>query len=189
MIEEYKSLLKSRLSEYRLHHSLCVAESAAALAKKYGADAEKAYLAGLLHDITKEADKEEHFELFRGGNVALTKLEAVNPKLWHQISGAEYLKQKLNITDTEILNAIRYHTTARANMSELEKVLYIADFISADRDYDDVETVREYAERDSEQTMLYTQIYSINELVAAHRCVHPDSIACYNQLILKGIKL
>lgn len=183
-IEEYKALLKSRLSDYRYHHSLCVADSAVELAKRYGADCDKALVAGLLHDITKESDRDEHFELFELGRVELTALECVNHKLWHAMSGAVYIKEKLNINDADILDAVRYHTTARAGMSLLEKVIYIADFISADRVYDDVDVVRELAKKSVEETMLYTQLYSINELLQKGACIHPDSVACYNEIVL-----
>ncbi len=188
MIEEYKVLLKSRLSDYRYTHSVCVAQSAVELAEKYGADKEKALVAGLLHDITKEADREEHFELFNLCEMNLSELECCNPKLWHAMSGSAYLKVKLGITDTEILDAVRYHTTARADMTLLDKVIYIADFISADRVYDDVEIVRALAKKDLDETMLYTQSYSINELLQKHSPIHPDSVAAYNNLIMQGIK-
>ena len=145
---------------------------------------EKALIAGLLHDITKEADVAEHFELFAEGGVMPTELERVNAKLWHAMSGAEYIRLRLNITDTEIYDAVRYHTTARAGMSLLEKVIYIADFISADRVYDDVDIVRELAQKSLDETMLYTQRYSINELLQKGACIHPDSVACYNELLL-----
>lgn len=187
MIEEYKKLLRSRLSDYRYNHSLCVADSAVELARKYGADPEKALVAGLLHDITKEADRSEHFALFEESKMNLSELERRNPKLWHAMSGAAYLNAKLNIADKEILDAVRYHTTARADMTLLEKVIYIADFISADRVYDDVDVVRELAAKDLDKTMMYTQRYSINELLQKGSPIHPDSVACYNEL-LHGIK-
>lgn len=188
MIEEYKALLKSRLSDYRYNHSLCVAESAVELAEKYGADPEKALVAGLLHDITKEADMQEHFALFAECEMNLSELEQRNPKLWHAMSGAAYLKIRLGITDKEIFDAVRYHTTARAKMTLLDKVIYIADFISADRVYDDVDVVRELAAEDLDKTMMYTQKYSINELLQKGSPIHPDSVACYNNLIMHGIK-
>ena len=189
VFEEYKSLLSQRLSAYRFNHSLCVAESALALAEKYGADREKAFVAGLLHDITKEARTDEHFALFEQGGVRLTELERINHKLWHAMSGAVYIKTKLNITDEEIITAVRYHTTARAGMSLLEKIIYVADFISADRDYSDVETVRELAEKSLEETMLYTQSFSISHLIKKGACIHPDSVASYNELMLSKFSL
>ena len=182
--EEYKALLAQRLSPYRYTHSLCVAESAVELAEKYGADKDKALVAGLLHDITKEATVQEHFELLNQAGMSVTELEKVNHKLWHAMSGAAYLQVKLNITDKEILDAVRYHTTARAGMSLLEKIIYIADFISADRVYDDVDVVRELAQKSIEETMRYTQHYSIKELLQKGACIHPDSVACYNELIM-----
>lgn len=184
--EDYIELLRQRLSAYRFNHSLCVAKSAVALAEKYSADPEKALVAGLLHDITKEAERKEHFELFSQAGINLTELEKANPKLWHAISGSVYIRLKLGIEDEEILDAVRYHTTARADMTLLDKVIYIADFISEDRVYDDVETVRELAKQSLNKTMRYTQHYSINELLKKGACIHPDSVACYNQLIIKG---
>ncbi len=181
---EYKALLQSRLSPYRYNHSLCVAESAVDLALKYGADPEKAYLAGLLHDITKEANSAEHFDLFERAGVKLSDLEKRSPKLWHAMSACAYLKLNLGIADEDILSAVYYHTTARADMSMLEKVIYIADFISADRDYDDVEIVRTLAKKDLEETMLYTGRYTINELLQKGAAIHPDTVACYNELLL-----
>ena len=186
MIEEYKLLLQGRLSDYRCRHSFCVADAAAALAEQYGADPQKAFVAGLLHDITKEADKAEQFELFRLGGAELSEAEERNPKLWHAMSAPIFLKEKLGITDEEILSAIRYHTTARAGMSLLEKILYIADFISADRDYDDVDVVRELAKQGLDETMLYTLDYTIRDLLKKRRAIHPDSVACYNELILNA---
>ena len=186
MIESYKTLLQSRLSDYRCRHSFCVADAAAELAEQYGADREKAYLAGLLHDITKEADRAEQFELFRLGGVELSIAETRNPKLWHAMSAPIFLKEKLGITDEEILTAIRYHTTARAGMSRMEKILYIADFISADRVYDDVDVVRKLAKQSLEETMLYTLDYTIRDLLKKRRSIHPDSVACYNELILSN---
>jgi len=184
VVRTYKEILQSRLSDYRYRHSLCVATSAVELAERYGADVEKAFLAGLLHDITKEADQAEHFALFSIGSITLTQAEERNPKLWHAMSAPIFLKEKLNITDDEILTAVRYHTTARANMTLLEKVIYIADFISADREYDDVDVVRDLAKKGIGETMLYTLNYSIRELLERGCAIHPDSIACYNETVL-----
>ena len=139
--DEYKDLLKERLTEKRFHHSLCVADEAKRLAKKYGADTEKAYLAGLLHDITKNSNIQEHFNIFKNFGIALNEIELPAEKLWHAISGSAYVKYILKINDEEIFDAIRYHTTAKADMSLLSKVIYLADFTSADRDYEDVDGI------------------------------------------------
>ena len=129
-IEEYKLLLQSRLNDKRYHHSLCVANEAVRLAEKYGANKEKAYIAGLLHDITKNAPAEEHLHIFDSFGIMLNGIEQNAEKLWHAISGAAFVEHLLGITDQEIIDAIRYHTTARGNMTLLDKILYLADFTS-----------------------------------------------------------
>ena len=143
---KYKAILEKRLNPKRYHHSLCVADEALRLAKKYGCDTKKAYLAGLLHDITKNATQEEHLHIFDKFDIMLNSVEKNAEKLWHAISGAAYIEYELGITDKDIITAVRYHTTAREGMSLLEKILYLADYTSADRDYDDVDIMRQKVE-------------------------------------------
>ena len=183
-IERYTALLRTMLGDYRFTHSVGVMKAAVRLAEMYGADVEKARVAGLLHDVTKELDKAGHFELFRLGNVRLTALEERSPKLWHAVSGAVYAEKKLDVTDSDIVLAIRYHTTGRAGMSLLEKTVYLADFISEDRSYPDVDVVRKLAEKSLDQAVFYTQSYSVRSLINKGKPVHPDSLACYNEAAL-----
>lgn len=180
----YLDILKERLSPYRLHHSLEVAKSAEQLAEKYGYDAQKAYLMGLLHDITKEADAEETFSIAEKYSIFMTQLEKDNKKLWHAITGAGYIKNELGIDDDEILTAIRYHTTGRMGMSLGEKILFIADFISSDRTYDGVESMRQKAQISLETAMLEGIEFTITELVEKHAPVHPDTFNAYNDIIV-----
>lgn len=180
----YADLLKSKLSDYRLNHSLEVAKSAVYLAEKYGGDCEKMYLAGLLHDILKEADKEETFLYVEKYNIELTGLERRAKKLWHAIVGADYIKNELGINDDEIINAVRYHTTGRKNMTLSDKILFIADFISADRVYDGVDEMRERAEISLECAMDMGLSFTITDLVENSNPVHPDTIDAYNDIKL-----
>lgn len=184
-LSEYRKILYSKLDAYRLNHSECVSECAAALAEQYGADVEKARLAGLLHDIMKNADRQQHFEELEKAGISLSLVELANSKVWHQFSGAAYLKNEKIVTDEEILGAVRWHTTGRAGMTLLEKVVYIADFISADRDYPDVDVVRKLAQSSLEEAILYTTQYTIKKLVSAALPVHPATVDCYNDMILK----
>ena len=144
IIEKYKLILKSRLNEKRYNHSLCVAEEAKRLALKYGGDADKCYLAGLLHDITKNASDDEHLKIFETFGIMLSVVENNAKKLWHAMSGEAYIKNVLRITDSELLDAVKYHTTAKKDMSLTAKILYLADFTSLDRDYPDVDVIRNY---------------------------------------------
>lgn len=180
----YIKLLRERLSDYRMNHSLEVAKSAKYLAEKYGGDSEKMYLAGLLHDIFKEADEKETFCYAEKYGMTFSPLERKSKKLWHAMVGSEYIRHELNITDEEIITAVRYHTTGRAGMSLNEKILFIADFISADRDYNGVERMREKAEVSLESAILEGLSFSIAELAEKGRPIHPDSVDAYNEVII-----
>ncbi len=184
---EYKQLLEERLNPKRYYHSLCVADEAVRLARKYGCDENKAYLAGLLHDITKNASSEEHLYIFDKFDIMLNSIEKSAEKLWHAISGAAFIEHNLQITDSDIINAVRYHTTARAGMSLLEKVLYLADFTSIDRDYEDVDVMRQLVDSSMEDALIYALSFTITDLVKREKALHIDTINAYNEYVLKGI--
>lgn len=185
LYEKYVSVLGEHLSPYRLHHSLEVAKSAKYLAEKYGGDSEKAYLAGLLHDVLKETDREEIFSLAEKYGIKMTVLEKNTKKLWHAMIGAAYIKHELGIDAEDVLTAVRYHTTGRENMSLDEKILFIADFISSDRSYEGVEVMRQKAEISLECAMLEGLSFTITELVENGRAVHPDTIDAYNDIVMR----
>ena len=182
--ESLKAILQKRLNEKRYYHSLCVADEAKRLAEKYGGDSDKAYLAGLLHDITKNAPDEEHLQIFKEFGIILNDIEKNAKKLWHAMSGAEYVKNILGINDPEIIEAIRYHTTAKADMSLLAEILYLADFTSKDRDYEDVDVIRAYVDESLCKAFVYALQYSITDLVNQGRAIHPDTVEAYNQAVL-----
>lgn len=185
--EEFKKLIKEKLKENRYIHSLNVADSAKELAHKYGCDEDKAYTAGLLHDVMKNASDFEQLSVIARAGDELTVCEKANKKLWHAVAGTAFLKTELNIKDEDILNAVRYHTTARKNMSVLEKVIYVADFISADRDYPGVEDVRDAAEESLEKAMMIGLEFCIHEIVERKQILHPDSVDAYNEIVISDI--
>lgn len=164
-------------------HSMNVAEAAAQLAEKYGANAEKAYTAGILHDITKEEAHEAQRKYISENGITLTKLEMRNGKVLHQISGALFCRLELGIEDEELLGAIRYHTTGRRGMTLLEKIVYTADFISAERCYPDVAVMREKAQKSLEEAMLYSLRWTIKDLSSKTMLIHPDTLECYNWIL------
>ena len=173
------------LGDYRFKHSLNVAKTAEELAKKYGADEKKAYTAGLLHDVMKDKSPDELLEMIENRyHFALSDVERSNHKLFHAIAGALFVENELGIKDKDLINAIRYHTTGRKNMSLLEKVLYIADFISEDRVYDGVERMREKAAVSLETAMEEGLQFSIIELSEKLQPIHPDSIDAYNEIVM-----
>ena len=181
----WRKLLKEKLLPKRYVHSLNVADSARDLAERYGYDTEKAYFAGLVHDIMKNASDEEQLQIMEKGGIILSRTEKNNPKLWHAMAGECYLRTEMGITDKEILSAVRYHTTGKAGMSLLDKIVYIADYISVERDYSDVDVMRELAtEKGLDEAALYALKYSVATLSQKEKLIHPDSIEYYNELIL-----
>lgn len=186
--EEIKKVLEKRLNEKRYFHSLCVADEAKRLAEKYGGDSEKCYLAGLIHDVTKNAPEDEHLKILETFGIMLNIIEKNAKKLWHAISGTAYIKYVFSIDDDEICDAVRYHTTAKADMSLTAKILYLADFTSRDRDYDDVDEIRRLVNISLDDAFIYALKYSITDLVNSGRAVHPDTVAAFNQAVLSGGK-
>ena len=174
------------MGDYRFTHSCNVAEEAVILARLYGADAEKAYVAGILHDITKEISKEEQLQIIADGGIILDNVQKNAPKLWHAVSGSAYVRLRLGIEDEDILNAIRYHTTGRANMSLLEKIIYTADYTSKERSYPGADIMREKSRRSLEEAMMFSCQFTLQKLSSQEAAIHPDQLFCYNDLVLKG---
>ncbi len=186
---EYKKLLRSKLNDDRYIHSLGVADSAAELAEIYGYDKDRAYFAGLMHDIMKNTDFNEQLQIIQKGGIILNHIEENNKALWHAMAGEAYLRCEMNITDEELLGAVRYHTTGKSNMNLLEKIIYVADYISAERNYPDVDVMRDFALNCSlEEASLYALKFSLKKFSAEGRVIHPDSVDYYNELVisLKG---
>ena len=183
--EKIITLIRSKLTADRFNHSLNVADSAKELALSYGADADKAYTAGLLHDVMKNASEEEQLGVLSEAGIELMPVERENKKLWHAIAGAAYVKFVMGIDDRDIIRAVRYHTTGRSGMSLLERIVYLADYISADRNYNGVEDMRRLCKSDSDEAILYALTFGIPDLVSKGRVIHPDSIDLYNEVIIK----
>ena len=180
---EFLEEIKKHLNPDRLYHSLNVADEAKKLALHYGADEKKAFTAGLLHDIMKNTAPADLLKFFEDNGIMLTKTEQISPKTWHAIAGAVYCERVLGVRDREILSAIRYHTTGRAGMTLLDKVIFIADFISADREYDGVERMREKAYITLESAMEEGLQFTLEELAHNGWAIHEDSVAAYNEIL------
>jgi predicted HD superfamily hydrolase involved in NAD metabolism len=132
--KELRKLLKDELTKSRYDHTLGVEFTAASLAMAHGSDLFSAELAGLLHDCAKCIPDDEKYALCEKYQVALNPSELANPMLVHGKLGAFLCKYTYGVTEPEIISAIAYHTTGRPNMSVLEKIVYVADYIEPRRD-------------------------------------------------------
>lgn len=185
MDECWEALLTEKLSEFRQVHSRNVAIRARQLARKWGEDPERAFFAGFFHDIFKEASREEQLQWVRKSDIIVDELFLSLPKIWHGFAAAEYLRCELNVQDPGILNAVRYHTTARAGMDKLEQIIYLADLTSAERDYPDVAAVRELADTSLQDAMLYALQYIMGDLVRRSSPVCAFTWSAYNEYALR----
>lgn len=185
MLKAFEEILKANLSDKRFKHCKNVAKAAKELASYYNLDENKAYIAGLLHDITKQMPKETQLEMIKKYDIKQDLIFINSPKLWHAKTGAAYVKDKLNINDEEILSAISYHTTAKAKMTKFEEIIYIADITSSDRNYEDVDIVRKLAFEDINKCMLYILKYIINNLIEKNSLICLDTVEAYNYYYLK----
>ena len=185
--EQLLEEMKERMPEKRWIHTKGVTTTAIRLSEIYGVDPEKAEIAGILHDFVKYADKEWLREKIVEEGMDPLLLE-YHHELWHAPVGSYVAEHEYGIKDKDILNAIKYHTTGRVGMSDLEKIIYIADMIEPSRQYPGVEILREIAEKDLEEAMIQCIQHSIAYLVNNKQTIYPDSFHCYNDLVKREEK-
>ena len=186
---QFIEILKEKLTEHRFVHSLNVADSAKELARIYGCDEAIAYTTGLIHDVCKDTPAGLQLSYMLENGVELTEIEISTAKLYHAMCGSVYIQKEFGIENQDMINAVRYHTTGRKNMSLLEKIVFIADFISAERDYNGVEIMREKAVRSLDEAIVEGLGFTIKDLIdRGERFVHPDTIDAYNDAMMNILK-
>lgn len=154
-IQDIDKSLKKSLEKKRYTHTLGVANTAACLAMCHNGDVNKAYLAGLLHDNAKCLSNKKKLSICRKAGLSVSKIEEKNPELLHAKVGSYLAMEEYNIKDNDILNAICYHTTGRPDMSLLEKIVFIADYMEPNRkQIPGLETIRAMAFKDLDDTLL-----------------------------------
>ena len=178
-LEALKSQVKDELPSQRYNHTLGVMMTSEQLAKRYNACIESAQIAALLHDIAKYLPNDllkEKLELAQ-------ESEYLNysPLVWHAPVGAIIAKETYHITDSDILNAIKYHTTGRAAMTLLEKIVFLADYIEPNRTQPGVEKIRELAMIDLNIAVAQTLANTVAYLKSkGNDDFHPDTLAAYD---------
>ena len=163
--QKLRKEMEKQLKPDRFDHTLGVAYTAASMAIGHGADIQKALIAGMLHDCAKCMDHEDQIKICEKNKIEITDVERRNHSLLHAKVGMYLAKTKYEIDDPEILGAIRWHTTGKENMSLLEKIVYIADFIEPNRkQLEDMAVIRKEAFTDIDKCMAHILYNSIRYL-------------------------
>lgn len=178
--EYFTELIERRLSKRRFQHSLQVAMVAEQMATHYGLDTEKAYITGLLHDYAKGVSGQELMQIARDYGLIEDEMDLEIPDLLHAPVGAWQLQHELGINDQEILKAVACHTTGALKMSELDKIIYLADMIEPGRDYPGLERLKCVSGRDLDHGMLLGLESTIRYCLEQGRILHPRTIAVRN---------
>ncbi|ALA51194.1 bis(5'-nucleosyl)-tetraphosphatase (symmetrical) YqeK [Shouchella clausii] len=171
--------VKQHLTDVRYTHTLGVRDTALALAKQYGADESKAELAAILHDICKYHDVQTMQDIVRN-KLHEPHWGEYGNELLHAPCGAYFAERQLGVKDKDILLAIRFHTTGRAGMGLLEKVLFVADYIEPNRRFPGVEQARKLAEESLDAACCFALRQTMFLLLDRKQLIHPETVSAYN---------
>ena len=174
--------VSDQMPDKRWKHTLGVMESSVKLAQRYGADPERAETAAILHDVAKYWPVERMREIIEQNGLS-TELLKYDKQLWHAEVGAFAAEHDYGITDTEVLNAIRYHTSGRENMSLLDKIVCLADYIEPGRDFPGVHEIRRLAKVSLEEGLIAGRDSTISLLLEKRRIVFPLTVLARNDLV------
>ena len=177
------ALVKGRLSQKRYEHTLAVTKLSLELAEHYQVNREQTMNAAMLHDITKEDNDVLQLQMMKKSDIMIVNLEEKSRTIYHSITGCIYAKELLKIEDQDVLNAIRYHTTGRKNMSMLEKIIFTADTVSYDRTYPEAPRLRELSFGNINECMLEITRFIITDLLKKTALIESETIDCYNSLL------
>ena len=180
-LDKIREEMNGILSAKRLKHVLGCENEAEKLALFWGADPYKARTAALLHDITKEQNRDEQLKLCEKHSIMISDVEKTEWPLLHAITGAELSKSVYNVSD-DICDAVRYHTTGKANMTLLQKIIYLADFIEPTRDFRGVSKLRKLAYQNIDEALLFAFDSSIMEILKRGGILHPDTVNGRNSI-------
>lgn len=180
-LEDLRCVALSMLDPRRIPHVLGTEETAAALALRWGADEESARRAALLHDCTKKFDKELQLALCRQYGIEPDAAERREGKLLHAITGAAVAYADFGVSG-EVRDAIRWHTTGKADMTLLEKIIYLADYIEPTRDFCDLTELRRLAFEDLDGALLLGFTMAVEDLAKKGMPVHPNSVLARDYL-------
>lgn len=184
---EIKRYLKENLKEDRYLHVLGVESTAERLAKIYDEDVERAKLAALIHDAAKNKTVKEIEDIIKSEGIRIDKEMSKAPVLLHGLAGAIIGKTLMGIEDEDVFNAAAYHTTGRENMSKLEKIIYLSDYIEPNRDFPGVQDIRMIALKDLDEGVLYAMDHTIRYIIKKGQILLNGTVNARNYLIQNKI--
>lgn len=182
--DELVQRVRNKLSDFRFAHCVRTSYMAKELAATNHVDQERAAVAGFVHDYAKEVAPEDYRRAIIEEGLDRNLLEW-NGSIWHGIVGANYVEQELHIHDQAILDAIRHHTTGSPDMSELDKVIFMADYIEPGRKFPGVEVARERTALNLDAGVAYELQQTLLYLIEGRERVFPLTVAAYNKLGIK----
>ncbi len=184
--EAMEKELASRLKDSRFRHCLGVAETAVFLARRFGADEERARVAGLLHDCAREYRNEDMLEEAQRRGIEIGEVERAMPLLLHAYIGAKRVREIYRVDDAMVEQAIWRHTVGGRGMTKLDKIIWFADMIEPGREYPGVKELRCLAKTASLDEMVLAGLsQSICFVVAKGHLIHPDTVLARNELLLQ----
>ena len=181
-LKQAKELVRGRLSDKRYEHTINVKKMAVKLAKRYGADEEKAALAAILHDSAKEISKDEMREIMRQSPQYAEGGESRPTPVWHGICASILARTQWGVEDEAILSAIACHTAGKPGMSKLDKIVYLADMTSAERDWPGVNKLRKLELKDLDAAMLAALKQTNDFVLSQGKPLDPVSKAAYDDI-------
>ena len=184
LIENATKRLRQHLSPKRMAHSLGVSMTSYELALQYGADPAKARIAGLLHDCARELSSKTLLQLAADFGILVTDVDKANPSLLHAPVGAYVVSREYSLRDEDILQAIYWHTTGKAGMTLLEKIIFIADYIEPGRHFPGVDTLRKLANHDLDQAVLTGYDLTLRHIIDQGGLIHTASVEGRNFMLL-----
>lgn len=181
--DEIKVYLNKKLKIDRYNHVLGVVETSEKLARIYGADIKKARLAAFIHDLAKYEGGEFLIKLAEENGYKVDEVERKAPYLLHGLAAAIIAKRDMGIDDEEILNAAIYHTTGRRNMTLLEKIVYVADYIEPNRSFPGVENLRNVTFSDLDKGLMMAFDNTIKFVIDKGGLLHLRTVEGRNYLV------
>ena len=172
--------LKSMISPSRFNHSVRVAEEARNLAVHFGEDPEKSYIAGLLHDSARALSCKEMVQYLLP---FFLPIGYSIPAIFHAFAGPRFLASQFDITDYSILRAVCWHATACEDMSNFDKILFVADLSESGRRFKESDTIREALQRGLQAAFIKAIEMKVNYLLATKKIIYPASMEAWNKII------